>query len=270
MGTSTESWRLKLARAQVHLDELSELLLPYRETDEYRMTETTEQKGILAYRAWSQVVPNPLLAVVLGDVLFNVRSALDHLAVALVPAKREYRASFPILIIDPELVHSNDVKGDADRRQIWEKATAGMSSAAVAIIRRNQPFSIPPALELSYVTLVPDDAVLYLLSRFQNADKHRRLITTAQSLVPTAINVRLTTGEWLSVALPNFFPNQSAYDGAVVFRSDTEVHVQAEGSTQIAAGISKKKGGPYRKLPDFPVELLRTVSEIATLLEGCM
>jgi len=270
MAAGEGSWRLKLNRAQVHLDELSDLLLPYGEAHEYRITETVEQKGILSYRAWSRVIPDPLLAVILGDVLFNVRSALDHLAVALVPKKREYSASFPILTIDPDLAHPEDVEGDAARQRVWKKATTGMSSAAVAIIRSNQPFSIAPAPELSYVTLIPDDAVLALLSRFQNADKHRRLITTVHSLDLAAISVRLGTGEILSPSIPKLLPNQSAKDGAVVFRSETEVHVQAKGTTKIAAGISKNKGGPYRQLPEFPVELLRTVEGIADLLEAVM
>jgi hypothetical protein len=114
--------------------------------------------------------PDPMLAVIMGDVLFNFRSALDHLAVALAPRKRRYAASFPIELVDPWEEAGTDVDSSdvPERRRRFESTVSGMPREAVAVIKSLQPYNLPP-----------DEAhhhFLYVLSSLENADKHRQLI----------------------------------------------------------------------------------------------
>ena len=66
----------------------------------------------------------------LGDCLFNIRSALDHIAVAIAPPERQDRASFP----DHPRPENSDV------RQKFRQLTEGMPPEAVAIIEAEHPY----------------------------------------------------------------------------------------------------------------------------------
>lgn len=265
INSGEDSWRLKLDRAQVHLDELSGLLRPFGQTHEYRITETVTKNGEHVYRAWS-AEPGPQIAVVLGDFLFNVRSALDHLAVALVPAKRKRSAFFPILTTDPDTIDASDSERCTDRPEAWEKATTGMPNEAVTLIRGVQPFSLSPPPERP--DLGPEDALLAVLSSFQNADKHRRLITTVGGLVFDSVIVRaIGIDQPPNDRTPPQDADEIINQGAVVYSSQVEMNVEAKGTTKIAAGIRDNDRTPYASLPEFPVELLALATDISDRLE---
>src|SRR5688500_17747586 len=99
MSTSRESWRLKLVRARDHLNEIEALIATYGQTQAHaavRVKPAKRQPNLWVYNLKITVPPDPMLAVVIGDVVHNARSALDHIAVALVPNKHRSAASFPI------------------------------------------------------------------------------------------------------------------------------------------------------------------------------
>jgi hypothetical protein len=195
----TESWHLKLSRAQEHLDELERILKPLRHSHDYDVRETIKKTGrgtLRTCRLFSTLEVPPTAAVVLGDLLYNVRSALDHVAVSRVPRRRKFTASFPIFTVDPESAHPGDEKADAARREAWESATKGMIKPTLAAIRSHQPYNArrPPELDHIEVPLGPEDHTLALLSAFQNADKHRELITVVDALDIRSLAVREATG----------------------------------------------------------------------------
>lgn len=116
--------------------------------------------------------PDPMIAVMLGDFIHNLRCALDYIVVACVPKQRRKNASFPILFQD---IFSKDENGqfvvnDAQLRDNFETATKGLHPRAKAFIISLQPYQ---AVNLG---LLPDNA-LGILNRLENADKHRQLIT---------------------------------------------------------------------------------------------
>src|SRR4051812_26862537 len=102
---SNPSWRLKLRRAYEHLDELNEMLKILGQSRPYLVEESVkrDRRGPeWTYRLFSLPEPDAYLPVILGDFMFDVRSALDHIAVANVPTRRKDRASYPIFTVDPE------------------------------------------------------------------------------------------------------------------------------------------------------------------------
>jgi hypothetical protein len=72
------------------------------------------------------------MAIVLGDLLFNVRSALDHLAVACAPQARKRQAGFPL--------YENQPRSDEQRK--FESMTRGMAPQAVSVIEYKQPYNV--------------------------------------------------------------------------------------------------------------------------------
>jgi len=250
------------------------MLEPFGKSKDYIVRESVkkDRRGQeWTYRLFSDLEPDPYLAVVLGDFLFNVRSALDHIAVALVLNRRKDKASFPIFLIDPEQSHPGDEEGDTDRRERWETRTRGMPPRALAVIRNFQPYNAKPPPELMDIGLVPADTVLAVLSAFQNADKHKRLVTTAIGLIPETLSItERQTGEPVDVVLKSQGPTDLGKNGAIVFRGRFQVDGKARGATVVAAGIGKNERGPYRRLPGLMTEVLEGAHLIVDGLEAVM
>lgn len=264
------SWRLKLYRAVQHLAEIEAMVAPLGEVHDYAVTEHAEEKGYRTYKIWTTRPVDPLITVAFGDFLFNVRSALDHIAVSLVPEERETLAAFPILEIDPDVAHSGHGEEDGNRRRYWSRCTTGMPAAAIDVIRSHQPFkvTVPPIFEGR--GLQPADAVLAILNTFQNADKHRRLVTVINSLIPSElVAINASSGERTTIELPDPFPDDRlAGDGAAVYRDRYEIRIEGHGIAVVAAGVTKSRHGPYRRILDYMPELLRVATVICDDLEA--
>ena len=82
-------------------------------------------------------------AIVLGDYLFNIRSALDHLVVAIAPRKYKYDTSFPICTKDP--LASDKTTGaylDAEAARAWASRTQGLPHDCIAHLKALQPYEM--------------------------------------------------------------------------------------------------------------------------------
>ncbi len=103
--------------------------------------------------------PPPLyLSTIIGDALYNLRSALDHLVYELIRANRKQpngRSQFPI-------VSTNEV--DYDR--VAPIQVQGMDPYAAAAIKRLQPYNRSHR---------HNNKMLRLLNHLGNVDKHRHL-----------------------------------------------------------------------------------------------
>src|ERR1700684_819688 len=67
--------------------------------------------------------PDENLPIIVGDVIHNVRSALDHMAVAMVPNDRRRKAGFPIFSTCPYDADGNVF--DTEQGRAWTKFTTG-------------------------------------------------------------------------------------------------------------------------------------------------
>ena len=91
---------LKLNRAKEHLDVLDAKLREFSRTQPFRVTHYEDvQKALYIMRLQIPII-DPTLAIIAGDAIYNLRSALDHVAwqLALKTKARPYdRTSFPIV-----------------------------------------------------------------------------------------------------------------------------------------------------------------------------
>lgn len=234
-----DSWRFKMARAEKHLRDLDALIADYVALHPYRAHGTRPSKK--SPTKWSfklQVSrqPDPIIAVVLGDLLFDVRSALDHITVAIAPRKRKSKAGFPIHDADP-------CRPDAtcEQRDNFLSMMTGMPDEALAIIKREQPYN------RKHRGVEDPNGIDALsgLSALQNADKHRNLSALTLGLVDPRVSIRWPT-DGISIATAAYVKagaelvswsdigNRIKYD---------EVDVQVYGTPKVGVIVSGQ--GPY-------------------------
>jgi hypothetical protein len=102
-------------------------------------------------------------SVVTGEIVHHMRSSLDHIICALVTQNGgtpTYLHQFPICTTK-----------DAFKKACERGYIKGVGSTAKQIIKDVQPFT----------TATPDDTVLFVVSQYDNADKHR-LLTVLTSI----------------------------------------------------------------------------------------
>lgn len=169
--------RLKLERAREHLITLQTTIEKFLETDPYdQIGQQHERPGntILVVLHLKKKTELPvLLPLIVGDAIYNMRSALDHLAYSLCVANmgdaiKEGRSMFPI----HAAVGSYMDAGVQACRQ--------MSDEVKAIIERLQPY---------HAGNKASDHPLGLLNQLSNIDKHRHLVFTGAATVKQEITL---------------------------------------------------------------------------------
>ena len=195
--------RAKTERAKKHFRELELELISYRDKNMTvvageRNPETGMIGGVQTFHKL------PLLSfdalAVAGDVVHNLRSALDHLAYQLVlvgspDVEPSRRVEFPIA--------KDAATYEADKRQ----KVKGMRADAVRSIDALQP----------YKGVCNGDA-LWRIHDLDNIDKHRALFTVGQDW--------LLEGDWIGFAPYWLKTSAPHFDG--LFESDVEKNIQRE------------------------------------------
>jgi hypothetical protein len=116
-----DGWRLKLDRAEEHLKNLEGEVAAYIHSDPYKAIRVTDcQQHSDCWRYLLHLSPPPTipLVLILGDAIHNMRSALDHLAVAL--AGRD-DAAVPIFI--PDIEHPEAAPDEKARKSLVNGAS---------------------------------------------------------------------------------------------------------------------------------------------------
>lgn len=151
----------KLVRAAELLNQLDWLVVEYLRDNPYSLIVELD-RAALQYKVRVDVVPTPLsFAVIFGEVLHDLRSALDHTARLLVQAdgnepvdKGRWLTTFPI--------HSERPGRGVD-------IAPGVSSAIRDALDAVQPYN----------DAEPEKNLLWRLQALNNIDKHRLLSVTA-------------------------------------------------------------------------------------------
>lgn len=190
MSHPVDALWLKIERAEEHLAHFEDLLTgrdgavkpfrsraihynPERQTTHYETTVTT---------------PKAEWAIVLGDVIHQLRATLDHLICALAMREHprsvceDFKLSFPILK-DP-----NDFRADSRVSQGHFARLIGVDE--LAAVEEAQPYKRNPS------NLTGDP--LFLLSQLDNIDKHRAILILDNRLAirsPVGGNFVTTTEE---------------------------------------------------------------------------
>lgn len=155
------AWQTKLERAKRHFAELGAAVADFFTTQPYKVSTRRNAEGKLVYYL-SEVETVPVeLSAITGDVIQNLRSALDHLAYALWVKEangrgREDRVYFPI--------HKDATSYNQKKRD----NTQGISAQSLATIDSLTPYK-------------GGNDVLWRIHTLNNLDKHRLLVTVGSS-----------------------------------------------------------------------------------------
>lgn len=255
-------WWLKVKRAQKHMVDIHREAWRYASRHPYSFSRIRlpDSKRNVLYRMRITEQPNPMIAIMLGDFIHNLRCALDYIIVASVPRRRQNSASFPILLEDIFATDDdgNYVVNDAERRKNFETAINGLSPEAGKCVVGTQPYHLGGEAYRHN---------LGIISRLENADKHRQLITvgggvqgiTAMfSLRGIAATAPFTEfgftdefakdGTIVGIELPTDFPMP---DGTAI--QPSEVGMELTGTAKIFIKITRVT--PNEPTSDFPLRL---------------
>jgi len=164
-----DSIHLKIERAKEHIGQLESAISDFRNSHPYTLV--PQEKPHIEHTALcvGEVHPVPCrISLIIGDVVHNLRSSLDHLAWQLVEAEGAIPTSkthFPI---------SESVQKYASA--VANGAIKGVSTHASKLIEASQ----------RYVT---NDDTLWNIHQLDRIDKHRLMITGAAALRQWGVSV---------------------------------------------------------------------------------
>jgi hypothetical protein len=158
--------RLKTKRANKHIAELQTAILAFKATDPHEVSakRDPQTRKLIYYVHKADPVPDDI-ALIAGDVLQNLRSAVDHLAYQLVLAAGntpDTSTSFPIF--DTPDKYKSGVQGKVK----------GMAETAVKAIDIVEPYQGGKG------------EILWRIHRLNNIDKHRLIFTCG--IAPSQFN----------------------------------------------------------------------------------
>jgi hypothetical protein len=164
--TLEEAW-LKLRRGKEHLYMLEMETRKFWDSDSHAVVyeyNVEESKNLLRFKLL-KAIPQHSWGLILGDVVHNVRSALDYIIWRLAGSDLADRTSmFPICLSE-----------DDWKRAQWRFQKRPIHADALAYIRSLQPYTRPD----------PRRAILWLLQELDARDKHK-LISMTRSVAQTA------------------------------------------------------------------------------------
>ena len=252
-----ESWTLKLDRAEEHLKEFEGEISKYAGRHPYMaepIPKTKSHPDVRHSRLRFVQQPDRMTAVILGDVIHNMRSSLDHLRCGLVPSTRRNKLLyFPIETVD---IWEKDELGayvvaDDEARKGYCSAVKGMAPGAQAIIESAQPYKMG------------DKAASHpfaLLNSLDNADKHRHLVVLATALSDITMTIS-AKGYIAERRLPGV-----AKDGAPLppFRirggaslPESEVYMQLRGTPHVTVDVGLSTPGEVVQVFSYLLQALR-------------
>ena len=167
-SASLDGARLKINRAKLHLGNLGRAVKRFRETSAYEIA--TADNPDTGLREWRVVQADPLppsLSLLTGDVVHNLRSALDHLVYQLVLANGnspDTRTGFPMW------------KTRSSFEQNRPGSAEGLSTQALSILYGLKPYK-------------SGNPHLWILHRLDIIDKHRLVLAVAEAHRNTIIDL---------------------------------------------------------------------------------
>ena len=243
-----QSAQLKICRATEHLRALHQAVRAYAGTDLHKLIPQTDGKETLNI----SVEPPPQIGVLVGEIVYQLRSALDHLAFSLVqlnpnnvalPNSWERRCAFPLLLKipmhgEPPVPYALPVP-----YRVFEQTLPGINYVACAFIESVQP----------YHGLGTANA-LRLLTELSNVDKHRHLNITVTK-VAVRRQYELSDGTTLD----------SIRGG---FKHGTQIEFETPGDIGDIVG-EKKSLHPYVTFAEPTVGSGVATLEVENVLEVC-
>jgi hypothetical protein len=258
MSTIVPSFIAKVARAKKHLAELGVEINKYAAGKPYTVSEQMAGKSRVPIRrlAFTTDPGNTDIPIIAADVIYNLRSSLDHLMSALVANKDRGSAIFPIFFdgVWEPAVHGENAQR-AKERSRWSSDTRTLAPGAVAALKELQP---------------PEDTgrneeanLLRFINRLSNRDRHQKLPVTVAGLSGMMVRWKLADGRsQTGLGVPDsdagFFPN-----GAQITKIPADViDIEIAGTPVIMVGAGKDPSGRERHL-----EIPQNLSLAARMIE---
>lgn len=253
--------REKILRAAEHLDAFTAEVDTYAASGPYSIVrafedhipEQSSRPGLTWRARIDPPAPTLRLGILAGDVVHNLRSALDHLAWAVVlqnggePSESYPATSFPIL---PNPLPS---AGSSPKTLTFRAKSGAASAAAETILEMLQPYNSGQDLRTH---------PLWLLNQLWNIDKHRTLNVMTIDL--GRIVMRFPDGRTAHAT------RRDVDDGTMVIwllsehpDFDADTQAQAEFSPSIAFRDAPGLGlDPFVPAPDLLAQLLRFTRDV--------
>ena len=271
-----DSWWLKVKRAQKHMVDINREVRRYAELQPYEFIRIREpdRNRRIQYRTRITQQPNPMLSLMIGDFVHNLRSALDHIIVACVPKRyRSNATGYPVAYQDLFAKEANGdfVVKDAEARENFERAIRGLDPRARAFVILAQPYQWGAA--------EADSEILGIISRLDNADKHRKIATLTGGLTNLVADIRERGGaairfpRTLTTSGQNFAGDNTIVGFTLPAASKlkpSEVDVQFSGSPLVTVEVTGIRGNEkpiYYPLRSTALEAMKAVRAALRLLE---
>lgn len=229
-----DSAHLKVDRANQHANALKATIERWLEDRPYSISFHAEgDTGQQAFLIHIEREPPPEWSVVIGEAVYNLRSALDHAVYALssLDGDPPDGTEFPIFK-DCERFESTSRPGGR-----WK--ARGLRQDALAVVESVQPF---------HHGQDPEIHPLWVLQEFSNIDKHRTLNTTGG--VFGTRNLKLSPSGDIRIKNVEIRGDGPVTDGAELARwsvEGTQGQVQMEG--EIAYDVAFDEAGPGKQEP---------------------
>lgn len=231
-----ESVDAKIARAGEHLNSLTtEIFAALRAENRKAIVKANDNAAWLVYFVEDHIPPIRISTLV-GDCIFNLRSALDNLVCGLVRTRKPHArcvgTRFPIYS-DPDNWQEN-----------WRNDLKGVSREARAVVKALQPCFRPYGAS--------EDDPLFILNTLSNIDKHRAVLLGGRWDSDFGFNIRLNDGRTERFVLPEPLYSGNPTTISLPFKpSDVlpHVHIQTFGTAQMYF----LEEGPWRNKPILEV-----------------
>jgi hypothetical protein len=232
----TDSASLKVDRAAIHIHDLSELLKESRPFALAIQTNTKTRERTLFIKRNKASQNN--IALIVGDAIHNLRSALDHTYWEIVSPhcksdKERRRIQFPFTS-----------KADLLQKTLSDMLAPRAGTGFYCAIRKLRPHGEEGGNQL-----------LFLISELNNRDKHKLLI-------PTADYTKIA-GQEINDAVPDcpiLFANVGLSDNHFSWRSAQGLPPRATWGAAVAPSLHT-----FERILDIPVDVVLDIAELKLL-----
>jgi len=239
----------KVSRAKTHLECLKTAIETYSGTDlrsyPYAGRHSIEGKPKRdVFRVhFFRAVSNTDIPLIAADAIYNLRSSLEHLMAAMVPAKNRDSVTFPVFwrgVWDP------CVTGESEQRrrdrQRWLTIARALPTEATAYLKKLQPPDEPVDAQTCHQ--------LRILNQLSNTDRHTRLPVFAEGLGAMMVRNYMKDGSFRD-GIGRVHPGAFIEDNAEIDVPAGTVRVEIAGIPQIVIRTQMKY--PDGRPQDLPI-----------------
>ena len=255
----------KIARAKEHLETIETEAKNHLEAKPHQIVQHIDPST-----GWNVLRPRPMSplplrwGVVAGDLVHDLRSALDHLIWQLVLASGaipDEMNQFPIF--STGRVEKSQA---SNRRRRWSDYLHGVPAEATAVIKALQPYR--RRMRVLYVPLER-------LAEFSNTDKHRTLVPSAAVMVPWHDMefrfIQVPEGTRLAEVIPAKPGAMLSFDKAQLLAvrvdpPDSMVRIELQTPIRVSVAFGDNADFPLGNFRDFIEEVERVVKALRKFL----